>query len=128
MKIATIIVRILLGLIYVMSSIVVLFNLVKAPEPTGAVKTFMDGMMATKYLLPFIKITELVCGLLLLSGRFVTLATVMIFPVTLNIFFFHVFVAPEGMITGVVVLVMNLFLAYACQKNYQTLLAAKIAA
>lgn len=86
MKIAIIIVRVLLGLIYVMSSIVVLFNLVKAPEPTGAVKTFMEGMMATKYLLPFIKITELVCGLLLLSGRFVPLATVMIFPVTLNIF------------------------------------------
>jgi putative oxidoreductase len=127
MKIATIIVRVLLGLLYVMSSIVVLFNLVKAPEPTGAVKTFMDGMMATKYLLPFIKITELVCGLLLLSGRFVPLATVMIFPVTLNIFFFHIFVAPEGVVTGVIVLAMNLFLAYACRKNYQTLLAAKIA-
>lgn len=126
MKIATIIVRVLLGLIYVMSSIVVLFNLVKAPEPTGVVKTFMEGVMATKYLLPFIKITELVCGLLLLSGRFVPLATVMIFPVTINIFFFHLFAAPEGVVTGVVVLAMNLFLAYACRKNYQTLLAAKI--
>jgi len=128
MKIATIIVRILLGLLYTMSAIVVLFNLVKAPEPTGAVKEFMEGAIATKYLFPFIKITELVCGLLLLSGRFVPLATVMIFPVTLNIFLFHIFTAPEGMITGIVVLAMNLFLAYACRKNYQTLLAAKIAA
>ncbi len=126
MKIATIIVRILLGLLYAFSAIVVLFNLVKAPEPTGAVKTFMEGMMATKYLLPFVKITELVCGLLLISGRFVPLATVMIFPVTINIFFFHIFVAPEGVVTGVVVLAMNLFLAYACRKNYEGLLAAKI--
>lgn len=126
MKIATIIVRILLGLIYVMASIVVLFNLVKAPEPTGATKTFMDGIKATKYLLPFIKLTELTCGLLLLSGRFVPLATVMIFPVTLNIVFFHSFVAPEGLVTAIVLLAANLFLAYACRKNYQTLLAAKI--
>jgi putative oxidoreductase len=126
MKIAIIVVRILLGLLYVMSSIVVLFNLVKAPEPTGATKTFMEGMMATKYLLPFVKITELVCGLLLISGRFVPLATVMIFPITINIFLFHIFVAPEGVITGVVVLAMNLFLAYACRKNYTTLLASRI--
>lgn len=126
MKIATIIVRVLLGLLYAFSAIVVLFNLVKAPEPTGAVKTFMDGMMATKYLLPLVKITELVCGLLLISGRFVPLATVMIFPVTINIFLFHIFVAPEGVVTGVIVLVMNLFLAYACRKNYEGLLTAKI--
>ncbi len=124
MKIAVIIVRILLGLLYTMSAIVVLFNLVKAPEPTGAVKEFMEGAIATKYLFPFIKITELVCGLLLISGRFVPLATVMIFPVTLNIFFYHLFVDP-GMV-GVIVLAMNLFLAYACRKNYSTLLASKI--
>lgn len=127
MKIAVIIVRVLFGLLYAFSAIVVLFDLVKAPPPTGAVKTFMEGVAATNYLLPFIKITELVCGLLLLSGRFVPLATVMIFPVTLNIFLFHIFVAPEGIITGVVVLAMNLFLAYACRKNYAGLLAPKIA-
>ena len=124
MKIATIIVRVLLGLLYAFSAIVVLFKLGEQPEPTGAVKTFMEGAIATKYLIPFIKITELVCGLLLISGRFVPLATVMIFPVTLNIFFFHIFVAPGAI--GVVVLAMNLFLAYACRKNYEGLLTAKI--
>ncbi len=124
MKIATIIVRVLLGLLFAASAAVVLFGKVEAPEMTGDVKTFMDGMMASKYLLPFIKITELVCGLLLISGRFVPLATVMIFPVTLNIFFYHAFLQPNVM--SVLILAANLFLAYACRKNYEGLLAAKI--
>jgi len=128
MKIATIIVRVLFGLLYAFSAAVVLFGKVETPELTGAVKTFMEGMMASKYLFPFIKITELVCGLLLISGRFVPLATVMIFPITLNIFLFHIFVAPDGVVTGCLMLAANLFLAYGCRKNYEGLLAAKIAA
>jgi putative oxidoreductase len=126
MKIAVIIVRILMGLMFVFSSIVVLFNLVPQPELKGAVKVFMEGMKASVYLLTLIKVTELVCGLAFLSGRFVPLATVVIFPVTLNILLFHVFVSPEGLPVAIALILANLFLAYACRRNYQGLLAAKI--
>ena len=125
MKIAVIVVRILMGLMFLFASIVVLFNLVKAPEPTGNIKTFMDGIMATHYLLTLIKVTELVCGVAFIIGRFVPLATVIIFPITLNILLFHAFVAPEGLPTAIALLVGNLFLAYAYRKNYVPLLAAK---
>ena len=97
MKIAAIIVRILMGLMFLFSSIVVLFKIAPQPELTGAVKTFMSGVEASVYLLPLIKITELVCGLAFLMGRFVPLATVMIFPVTLNILLFHIFVDQKGL-------------------------------
>jgi uncharacterized membrane protein YphA (DoxX/SURF4 family) len=125
MKIAVIIVRVLMGLMFLFASIVVLFNLVKAPEPKGNVKIFMDGIMATHYLLTFIKVTELVCGIAFLTGRFTPLATVVIFPITLNILLFHAFVAPEGLPTAIALLVGNLFLAFAYRKHYATLLAAK---
>jgi uncharacterized membrane protein YphA (DoxX/SURF4 family) len=125
MKIATIIVRVLLGLMFIMSSIVVLFNLVKAPEPTGATKAFMDGMVATGYLLHLIKLTELVCGIAFVVGRFVPLATVVIFPVTLNILLFHAFVAPEGLPMAIGIMIANLFLAYSYRQHYVTLVAAK---
>lgn len=125
MKIATIIVRVLLGLLFVMSSVVVLFNLVKAPEPTGAVKAFMDGMVATGYLLHLIKITELVCGIAFVVGRFVPLATVVIFPITLNILLFHAFVAPEGLPMAIGIMIANLFLAYSYRQHYVTLVAVK---
>jgi putative oxidoreductase len=125
MKIAVIVVRLLLGLMFLFASIVVLFKLVPQPELKGAAKTYMDGMNAAPYFLPLLKITELLCGLAFVSGRFLPLATVVIFPITLNIMFYHIFVAPEGMVVGILLMLANLFLAYACRKHYVSLLAAK---
>ncbi|MDB6123464.1 MAG: DoxX protein [Pedosphaera sp.] len=125
MKIAVIIVRILMGLMFLFASIVVLFKLVPQPELKGDVKTFMEGMQATGYLLTLIKVTELVCGIAFISGRFVPLATVVIFPITLNILLWHAFRAPEGLVVGMLLMLGNLFLAYAYRKNYVTLVAAK---
>jgi uncharacterized membrane protein YphA (DoxX/SURF4 family) len=127
MKIAIIIVRLLTGLIFLFASIVVLFNLMPQPEMKGNAKLFMDGLMATGYFMTLLKITELVCGIAFVSGRFVPLATVVIFPVTLNILCYHAFVAPEGLPVAIPLMLGNLFLAYACRNNYKTLLAAKIA-
>jgi putative oxidoreductase len=127
MKIAIIVVRMLMGLMFLFASIVVLFNLMPHPEMKGNAKLFMDGIMATGYFMTLLKCTELVCGIAFIAGRFVPLATVVIFPITLNILFYHAFVAPEGLPVAIPLMLGNLFLAYACRKNYKTLLAAKIA-
>jgi uncharacterized membrane protein YphA (DoxX/SURF4 family) len=127
MKIAIVIVRLLMGLMFLFASIVVLFHLVKQPEMTGNAKLFMDGIMATGYFMTLLKVTELVCGIAFVVGRFVPLATVVIFPITLNILLYHVFVAPEGLPVAIPLMLANLFLAYACRKNYKGLLVAKIA-
>ena len=127
MKIAVIIVRLLMGLMFLFASIVVLFNLVPHPEIKGNAKLFMDGIMATGYFMTLLKVTELVCGLAFVTGLFVPLATVVIFPITLNILLYHVYVAPEGLPVAIPLMLANLFLAYACRKNYKTLLAVQIA-
>jgi len=125
MKIAAIIVRILMGLLFLFSSIVVLFKLVPQPELKDGAKLFMTGMEASVYLLPLIKVTELLCSIAFLSGRFVPLATVVIFPITLNIVLYHTFLAREGLPVAIAVLLGNLFLAYVYRKHYATLLVAK---
>jgi len=125
MKIAIIIVRILVGLMFLFSSVVVLFKLVPQPELKGGVKVFMDGVNASVYLLPLIKITELVCSIALITGRFVTLALVVLFPIIVNIVFFHAFLAPESLPTVIALLLGILFLAYAYRKNYVSLFAIK---
>jgi len=82
-------------------------------------------MSAAVYFLPLLMTTELLCGIAFVSGRFVPLAAVVIFPVTLNIVLFHVFLAPEGLPIAVLLLLANVFLAYACRQNYRGLLTAK---
>ena len=125
MKIAIIIVRTLMGLLFLFASIVVLFKLVPQPELTGNVKVFMDGVNASGYLMPLIKITELLCGIAFVTGRFVPLAAIVIAPITVNIFLFHAFLDPAGLPVAIFLLLGNLFLAYTYRKNYESVLAAR---
>jgi uncharacterized membrane protein YphA (DoxX/SURF4 family) len=125
MKIAVLIVRILMGLMFAFASIVVLFKLVPQPEQTGNVKIFMDGMAASLYLMTTVKVVELICAISFLSGRFVPLATVVIFPINLNIFLFHAFLEPQGLPVAILLLLGNLFLAWNYREKYKAMLAAK---
>ena len=125
MKIAVIIVRVLMGLLFLFASIVFFLNLFPQPEVAGNTKTFMDGVNATRYLMPLIKITELLCGIAFVSGYFVTLATVVIAPIIVNIFLFHAFVDPSGLPVSVFLGLANIFLAYAYWDKFKPLLEAK---
>ncbi|HEX8563589.1 MAG TPA: DoxX family membrane protein [Flavobacterium sp.] len=125
MKIATIIVRILMGLLYLMAAVTYFFNLVEVPPAEGDVKLFNDGIEAAVYLMPLVKTLELLCGLALVVGRYVALTAIVIFPITLNIFLFHAFLAPEAMYMQVFLLLGNVFLFYAYQDKYRPLFAHK---
>lgn len=125
MKIAVIIVRILMGLMFAFASIAYFLKLMHEPEPTGSVKIFNDGIVASVYLMPTVKIFELLCAIAFLSGRFVPLATVVIFPLILNILLFHSFLQPSGIPLAVSLLLGDLFLAYYYRDRYKGMLSAK---
>jgi uncharacterized membrane protein YphA (DoxX/SURF4 family) len=125
MKIAVIIVRVLMGLIFTASAIVVLFNLVPVPELKGTPKLFNDAIAATGYFMPTLKGIELACGILLIIGRYLPLVTVVIFPIVLNIFLYHAFVLPEGLPIAIFMLLANLFLAYTYRERYAPMLSPK---
>lgn len=121
MKWAVIVVRSLMGLLFLFASITFLFKLITPPPPTGAMKTFSDGLMASRYLLPTVKVIELACGLAFLSGRFVPLATVLIAPIIVNIVLVHSFLAPEGLPLAIFLVLANGFLAYHHRESYRPL-------
>ncbi len=122
MKIAIVIVRSLMGLLFIFSSITFLFKLITPPELTGAMKIFSSGLDASVYLLPTVKIIELICGIAFLSGRFVPLAAVLISPIIVNIFMVHVFLSPEGLPVAIFLVLANSFVAYYHRESYQPLL------
>ena len=125
MKIAVLIIRILMGLMFAFASLAFFFKLVDAPEQTGSVKIFNDGIAASIYLMPTVKVFELLCAIAFLSGRFVPLATVVIFPITLNILLFHVFLEPSGLPVALLLMLGNLFLAFYYRDKYKSMLAPK---
>ena len=121
MKIAMIIMRSLMGLLFLFSSITFLFNLITPPEPTGAMKIFSTGLQASVYLMPTVNIIELICGIAFLSGRFVPLGAVLITPIIVNILFVHVFLFPEGLPIAIFLVLANSFVAYNHRESYKPL-------
>ncbi len=125
MKIAAIVVRILMGLMFVFASVTYFIKMGKQPEPVGNVKLFMDGLTASNYLMPLAKTLELLCGIALLVNRFVKLAVVVIFPIVVNIMLINMFLMPSGLIIGLALFACNLFLAWYYREAYVPMLAAK---
>jgi uncharacterized membrane protein YphA (DoxX/SURF4 family) len=124
MKIATLIIRTLIGLLLLFASISYFFHLMPEPEVTGNFKAFNLGLVASTYLMPLAKTIELLCGLAFVSGRYVTLANILIMPITLNILFINYFMAPEGLPIAALLFLGNLFLIYRYWDNYKSLFAA----
>ena len=126
MKIAVIIVRTLVGLLFVLSAVTYFLNVAPPPEDlTGDTKTFFDGLAASHYILPVAKVFELLCGLMFVSGRFVALAVVLIFPIALNILLINALHLPSGLVIAIPLFLAILFLAYTQREKYLPLLEAK---
>jgi len=124
MKIAVLIVRILMGLMFAFASIAFFFKLMPQPELTGNVKIFMEGIEASVYLMTTVKIIELLCAVAFLSGRYVPLGVVVIFPINVNILLFHVFLDPASLPIAILLVIGNLFLAYYYRDKYKAMLTA----
>jgi putative oxidoreductase len=125
MKNVIVIARIIMGAIFTLFSLMYFLRLMPAQELHGAAGTFMTGLFSSGYLLNVVKAIELLCGIALITGQFVPLATVVIFPITLNIFLYHAFLMPGNVAISVVLLVLNLFLAYTNKAKYALVLARK---
>ena len=116
--------RILLGLFFFVFGLNGFFNFLpppELPEPAGA---FMGALVESGYFLVFLKLTETVCGFLLLIGRFVPLALTVLAPVVLNIILFPLCLAPAGIVPGLVALVLGVYLAWAYRGSFRGVLAA----
>ena len=105
--------RILLGLIFFVFGLNGFFNFIPMPEAMPeALTNFTKGLMASVCFFPFLKSTEIVCGLLLLIGAFVPLALVVLAPIIINIFLTHAFLAPDGLPLAIVIGLLEIYLAF----------------
>ena len=64
-------------------------------------------------MLTLIKVTELVCGVAFVTGLFVPLAAILIAPVTINIFLFHLLVDTSGLPVAMFLVFANALIGYA---------------
>ena len=125
MKHLPLVARILFGLFFVVFGVIGAFELGPEPELGPEATAYMEGFMGTGYFWPLLKTTEIVCGILLLTGFFVPLALTILAPVVIQIFAFHAFLEPSGIAIGVIALVLEVYLAYSYRSSFTGVLRKK---
>ena len=126
-KYPPIIAGIVLGLLFVMSAVVVLFNLVKAPPPPeGSPAAMFFGAFAPTGYLTFVKIFELVGGLVVMIPRLRNFGLLLLGPVIVNIIAFHIFLGGgfKDLLNPMILimLVLALYLLWVGRRNFASLL------
>lgn len=116
------VVRYLMGAVYVVFGLNGFFHFIPNPDLPAVAKDFIGTLVSSGYLMYLIKAIEVVVGILLLSNIYVPLALVIIAPITLNIFLFHLFLAMDGLPVGILLLAMNIYLGYANRSAYSNML------
>jgi putative oxidoreductase len=106
MKIAATIARILMGLTFLVFGLNGFLHFIpQGAPPTGAAGEFLDAIVSSHFFM-MVAVVQIVGGVLLLVNRFVPLALVILGPVIVNIFFFHLLMVPSGLPQAIVMVIL----------------------
>lgn len=116
--------RIALGIIFTAAGLSG-FLLIAHPPPTppGLAGDFQTVFFASRWVL-FVDGVELLAGILLLTGRYVPLALVLLGAIIVNITVFHVTMAPNGLPAAAVLTALWTLVAIRYRSSFAPLLAA----
>jgi uncharacterized membrane protein YphA (DoxX/SURF4 family) len=121
MKIIGVIPRILLGLVFGVMPWMAVLHLAPNPPMPPAATAFVTALARSGYMLPLVWGTEIVGGLLVLSGIFVPFALVLLAPVVVNIFLYHVFLNRSGLGLAIVICALEMFVAWQHRRAFEPL-------
>jgi putative oxidoreductase len=125
-KYPPIIAGILLGLLFVMSAVVVLFNLVKMPPPPeGSPAAMFFGAFGPTGYMTFVKVFELLGGVLVAIPRTRNFGLLILGPILVNIIAFHIFVSdPKELLNPMLLLLiaLALYLLWVERKRFAGLI------
>ncbi len=118
MKIVALIVRILLGLIFVVFGANGLHPFLPIPPmPAGLAKDYITALFMSHYAVVLFGV-QFIGGILLLVNRYVPLALTILGPVIVNILCFHTFMDPPGLPRAFVVTILWLILFYYYRRSF----------
>lgn len=121
-KVVYTIIRILIGLIFIVFGAMKFFPMSAESIPGGVAGEFLAGLAASGYFIPVLAICEIVIGIMLLFNLWPALAAVMLAPISLNIFLFDVILRPSGWFAGLIPIAANIYFLYYYREKYMPLL------
>jgi hypothetical protein len=123
-KIVVLIVRLLLGLVFLVFGLNFFLQFLKGPVPGGLAGQFVEALFQSHYALA-IGAVQAVGGALLLINRYVPLALTILGPVIVNILLYHLLLDHEGIGGALIVLVFWFVLFAHYHQSFSGVFAAK---
>jgi putative oxidoreductase len=124
MKTVNLIIRILLGLLLLVTGLNKFLQFMPMPEMTEQAQQTMMAFVQTGYIMNIVAIVEIVVGLLLIINKYTALSLVILFPIMLNAFLFHLFLDVAGIGGSVMAITFNIYLMIAYRDRYYEVLKA----
>jgi putative oxidoreductase len=125
MKIAVLIARILLGLVFLVFGLNNLHPFMPMQTPPGDAGTLATIMFVHGWVV-FHGVLYVIAAVLLLVGRYVPVALVILGPILVNILVFHFTLAPVGYQPGLICAVLEVFLIYAYWPAFRAIFTSKM--
>lgn len=124
MKIAAVIARYLMGLVFTVAGLNGFLQFLPAPPMPGPAGQFIATLIASHYVVP-VFLLQIICGILFLANRYVPLALTLIAPVIVNILLFHITMNPSGILPGLIVTVCWIFVFYTVRTAFAGILQSR---
>lgn len=125
MKIASIVARYLLGLMFTVFGLNGFLNFIHQPPPTNPLAMQFFVAISASHFASFFFAIQLIGGLMLLTGFFVPLALTLLAAEIYNILAFHLTLAPESIPPALVAAVLWILVFLQYRKSFTQILAAK---
>lgn len=115
------IIQIILGLILIVFGANKFIGFMPEPNLPEAASDFMGALIKTGYMFYLIGAVEVITGLMLVFGKWIAFALILLAPVSVNMIFFHLNLAPMGIGPAAAVFILNAFLIYKYWDHYKPL-------
>src|SRR5580698_9224789 len=125
MKMASIIARYLLGLLFTVFGLNGFLNFIHQPPPANPLAIQFFAAISSSHFAAFFFAVQLIGGLLLLSGLFVPLALTLLAAELYNILAFHLTLAPASIAPALVASVLWVLVFLQYRASFRDVLAVK---
>jgi putative oxidoreductase len=126
MKIAALIARILLGLIFVVFGLNPFLKYIPMQLPPGLAGQYLSVLFAS-HLVYVIGAAQVIGGVLVLANRYVPLGLTILAPVIVNILAYHLLMDLKGIPLALIATVLWFILFFRYRQNFSGILAARTA-
>ncbi len=126
MRIATLVLRLLLGLVFLVFGLNGFLHFIpQPPMPPGDAAT-LSTVLAHSGWMTFVSLLEVIASLMLLAGRYVPLGLTLLAPILVNILLFHTtLLRGNGIAPGLVCTFVEVFLIYVYRRSFRSLFDSK---